>query len=370
MAPYWLLFLIFAAGALWFSGRHIPRPVTAGRAGPPHLHQSRRETGHGLLLIAGLGTALMIGLRFEVGTDWRSYVEIFDSISRLSLPAALTRIDPAYAVINWFVAKANVEFWVVNLVCGLLFMFGLVRFADHQPNPWLAIAVAVPYLVIGVGMGYSRQAVAIGLCMAGLVAVSRGSFNRFVFWVLLGALFHRTAVILIPIVAIAYSRNRFQTAAVGLVGCLVGYYVLTSAQGLEHFQRTYVTRAYEAQGAGIRLAMNLPPALIYLAFSRRFTDNSTERRTWLTFATIAALSFIAYLFIISTAALDRMALYIIPLQIFVLSRIPTVFSAAGRSSRFLVVMVVAYSALIEFVWLNYSNNAVNWIPYQVYPIGG
>jgi len=370
MFPYWLLFLTFAMGALWFSNARtvVPEAVLidpATERGPnPDL------AGHRLLLVAGVGTALMIGLRFEVGTDWRSYEEIFDSVSRLSLPEAITRIDPAYGLLNWLVAKAGPGIWLVNLLCGLLFMFGLVRFARHQPNPWLAIAVAVPYLVIGVGMGFSRQAVAIGLSMAGLVALSKGSFNRFVFWVLFGALFHRTAVILIPIVAIAYSRNRFQAVAVGFLGCLVGYYVLTSAQGLEHFQRTYVTRTYEAQGAGIRLAMNLPPAILCLAFSHYFTGDPIERRIWLNFAGIAALSFVGYLFISSTAALDRMALYVIPLQIFIFSRIPTAFANNGRSSGLLVVAVIAYSALIEFVWLNYSNNAVNWIPYELYPVGG
>ena len=370
MIPYWLLFLVFAAGALWYSSTHVAQPQPAGTMAstPSHLRRSRGP-GNRALIAAGLATALMIGLRFEVGTDWNSYDEIFEFISRDDLFRALGRTDVGFALLNWIVGKADQDIWVVNLVCALLFMFGLVRFARHQPNPWLAIAAAVPYLVIGVGMGYSRQAVAIGLSMAGLVAVSKGSFNRFVMWVLLGALFHRTAVILIPIVAIAYSRNRFQAVVVGLVGCLVGYYVLTSSQGLEHFQRVYVSRTYESEGAGIRLAMNLPPALIFLALSRRFTSNEIELRIWRNFAVIAVLSFVAYLFVTSNTALDRMALYIIPLQIFVFARLPNVFSSPTRPSGFLAVAVVAYSALVEFVWLNYSNNAQFWLPYQTYPIG-
>ena len=370
MIPYWLLFLVFAAGVFWFS-----RPIRAGAlvAGRPPTgapYQPRPSVRGGrLLTTAAILTALMIGFRFEVGTDWLSYLDIFQRIADDDLVRALGRTDPGYALVNWLAAKARVEIWAVNIVCGLIFMFGLVRFANHQPNPWLAIAAAVPYLVIGVGMGYTRQAVAIGLSMIGLVAVSKGSFNRFVLWVLLGALFHRTAVILIPIVAIAYSKNRFQAIVVGLFGSLVGYYVLTSSQGLEHFQRVYISRGYEAQGAGIRLAMNLPPALIFLGFSRRFMVTELERRMWRNFALIALLSFVAFLFISSTTALDRMALYVIPLQIFVFARIPNVFSPAGRLSGFLVSAVVAYSALVEFVWLNYSNNAVNWVPYQLYPLG-
>jgi hypothetical protein len=365
MFAYWAVFFVFAAGALWYSSGAFSVP---GHASTPVQGRQAPGTSNRLLLLAGLLTALMIGLRFEVGTDWPAYLEIFGYLSDDTLPRALRRIDPGYGLLNWLVARAGWQIWVVNLVCGFLFMFGLIRFARHQPNPWLAIAAAVPYLVIGVAMGFSRQSVAIGLSMAGLVAVSKGSFGRFVLWVLLGALFHRTAVILIPIVAIAYSRNRFQAFVIGLFGCLIGYYLLSSAQGLEHFQRTYVARTYEAQGAGIRLAMNLPPALLFLAMGRRFSTNDIELRIWRTFSIIAVLSLVGYLFISSTAALDRMALYILPLQIFVLSRVPTVFSRPGQPSTVLVAAVLAYSALIEFIWLNYSNNSQHWIPFQLYPV--
>jgi hypothetical protein len=34
------------------------------------------------------------------------------------------------------------------------------------------------------------------------------------------------------------------------------------------------------------------------------------------------------------------------------------------------VLVVAYCALVEFVWLNFANHAKFWIPYQVYPLIG
>ena len=101
--------------------------------------------------------------------------------------------------------------------------------------------------------------------------------------------------------------------------------------------------------------------------SRRFTADETERKIWRNFAIIAILSFILWFRIDSTAPLDRMALYIIPLQIFVLSRIPHAFSGRERSEMFLVVLMIAYSALVQLVWLDFSNNAKNWVPYRLYP---
>jgi hypothetical protein len=374
MVPYWLLFLIFAAGALAF-GAVVTMPQPNADAAS-QLQNRDRQRHHWwerlgrhspLLPVAALVPAVMIGLRYHVGTDWNAYVEIFKRLNRPDFLSALAITDPGYAALNWFAHAANAGIWLVNLICGLLFMFGVVRFVRVQPNPWLALLVAIPYLVIAVGMGYSRQAVAIGLCMAGLASLSRGSFIRFMMWTLAAASFHRTAVILIPIVAVAYSSSPLQRTATAAFAFAVSWFLLTRGEAIEHFQQAYMQHAYAAQGAGIRLAMNLPPALIFIWNSKRFTGDETERRVWRNFAVLAILSFVTWFGITSTVALDRMSLYLIPLQLFVFSRIPHAFSDRDRSALGLVLPVILYSAVVQLVWLNFSNNAHAWIPYRFYP---
>ncbi len=44
-------------------------------------------------------------------------------------------------------------------------MSGLVQFCRKQPLPWLALAVAAPFIIIVVGMGYTRQSVALGFIL-------------------------------------------------------------------------------------------------------------------------------------------------------------------------------------------------------------
>lgn len=235
MLAYWFLFLVFAAGALVYPTLAKGAPT----GGSPALHSGQVQASYNILAAAALIPAVMIGLRYNVGTDFNVYDDMFTEIGRRDFDWSIRRIDPAYGALNWVVHSTGAGFWLVNLICGMVFMFGLVRFAKQQPLPWLAITVAVPYLIIVVGMGYSRQAVAIALSMAGLVAVANGSFIRFVLWVLAGALFHRTAVILIPIVALSYSRNRFQAIAVAVAGCVIGYFALGGGDALQPFQSGY-----------------------------------------------------------------------------------------------------------------------------------
>jgi hypothetical protein len=66
----------------------------------------------------------------------------------------------------------------------------------------------------------------------------------------------------------------------------------------------------------------------------------------------------------SSAAVDRISLYLIPLQIAVLGRMPLIF----KSRLFGTVMVTAYCFLVEFVWLNFAQFADLWLPYQFVPI--
>src|SRR5215210_7571180 len=158
LLPYWILLAYFAGGALLSDD---------ARRG-----ESRISTA---LLIGGIIIALMVGLRYEVGADWPTYKILFSYAAYADLGRMLSIGDPAYQLLSWTVRRIGVEIWLVNLVCGTIFAWGLLRFASVQPNPWLAVLVAVPYLVTVVAMGYTRQATAIGILLAGLAAVHRGA---------------------------------------------------------------------------------------------------------------------------------------------------------------------------------------------------
>jgi hypothetical protein len=307
----------------------------------------------------------MIGFRFKVGADWDSYLIIYRDIQQLGATKAFEYWEPGYALVNFVAGKLGAGIWFINLICGLIFMYGVVQFARRQPNPWLAILVAVPYLIIGVGMGYTRQAVAIGCCMAGFAALSRGSFRKMALWVILGAMFHRTAIIVLPLVTLSYTRNRFQTLLVMVVGTYLGYKLLWGS--IDKFQNVYIHRVYEAQGSGVRLAMNLPPAIIFLSLSRRFGLSEDERRLWRNFSIFAILSLLVWLGTRNTVAVDRLALYLIPLQIVVFSRLPNLLSHSDSPSGEYKALIIFYCALVQFTWLNFANHASYWVPYTIYP---
>ncbi len=350
MIPYWILFGVPAFATLF------------ERRG--HMLGSRGE--HLVFFLATMLVCFLVGLRYQVGGDWGTYIEYLLRASYTEFNQIPAAGDPGYVLLNWIVARLGADVWLVNLICGALFSWGLFSFAMAQPRPWLALTVAIPYLVVVVAMGYTRQGVAIGLAMRGLVALGSGSNLKFVFWVLFAATFHKSAVLLIPIAALAENRGRLWTAFWVGSATIFAYFTLLESS-VDTLVSGYIESSYESAGASIRVTMNALPAAILILRRNRFPFRPRERTLWSVLALIALALVPALYFSPSSTAVDRVGLYLIPLQLMVLSRIPDAFARSETASRFLSVTIVVYSAAVQFVWLNYATHARLWLPYQLYP---
>jgi hypothetical protein len=345
MFGFWLMFLI-AAWALLV---------------PASLAVRQRQAAWWAV---GTVFALMIGLRHEVGGDWFNYLEHLRTISRMSLAEATERGDPGHYAVNWVVAQLGGSVYWINLLYASVLMWGTVLFCRKQPWPWLALLVAVPYMLIVVGMGYSRQAVALGFALVGLVALGEHRVRTFVVCIVAGALFHKSALLLLPIAALAASRNRLLTAAmVGLT--FVMLYWLLLSQELDALWTNYVEYQMQSQGAQIRVLMNAVPAVLLLKWSKRLEPDPQQRKLWIWVALLALLCL--PLVSLASTAVDRVALYLIPLQLFVFARVPRLAGPDVRTRTLVVLCVVGYYALVLFVWLNFATHAQYWLPYQLMP---
>ena len=309
---------------------------------------------------------LVIGLRHQIGVDWGTYLIHILEAENDSLGQAASRGDPAYSLLNWLVVQLGLGIYMVNTVCAALFSWGLLVFCRAQPRPWLALVVALPYLVIVVAMGYTRQGVAIGLVMLGLAAFSERKLLSFVVFIVLAATFHKSAMILMPLAVLASTRNRIWTVFwVGLTTLL--FFVLLLQESVAVFTANYIDVQYDSAGAAVRLAMNALPAVLFLLLRRRFAMPQADLALW-SWMSWGALAFVGLLEVSpSSAAVDRVALYWIPLQLFVLSRLPDALSQRNGHNVLWVYTVVAYSASVQFVWLFFAVHAFAWLPYQFYP---
>jgi hypothetical protein len=314
-------------------------------------------------VVVGIFITLMVGLRYEVGGDWAPYVRMFDRAEALSLGQQLDLGDPGYQLLNWTVQRGGGGLWLVNTICAAIFAWGLLQLCRVQRDPWLTLLVSIPYCVVVVSIGYTRQATAMGLLMAGLASVLAGRAGtvRFGLYVLAAALFHKTAIVLFPLVALALPRNRLINLLI--VGALT--FILYSTFLSSHVDllvRNYIDARYSSQGAAVRVAQTVLPALVFLLFRRRLGFEGVEDRLWRNFSLAALLMLGLLLSLPSSTVVDRISLYLLPLQFVVLARIPGALVSVGLGR----LLLTAYLALTLYVWLNYAVHASDWLPYQTW----
>ena len=347
MLPYWVLFAVFALAAINY--RLQPRDKTR-RLSP-------------FMIAALVATMAMIGLRDQVGADWENYEAMYEFAARSDLDDLLINSDPGYLVLNWFAAKLGFEIWFVNFVCAAIFILGLSRFVKGQPNPWLAVSVAVPHLIIIVAMGYTRQAVAIGIILAAFAPFQRGKFVQFILLFVLAASFHKTAIVVLPLIALSTVKNRFVVYTVAAaIGTII--FLLFLDTFLNQLFQNYLDTGMSADGAAVRVAMNVVPAVVFLTWSKYLVISADEKIMWRNFSLVALAMVPILLLVPSSTAVDRVALYLIPLQIFVLSRLPYAVPSSRTANPVIMTLVIAYGVAVQFVWLNFATHAQYWFPYR------
>jgi EpsG family len=371
MWPYWLMFLVPAWSAL-------------SSVDGPALGAVRRPRGFAFSwALTWLVVTLLIGFREEVGGDWGNYFDYLFKVTGLGVADVLSEPEPGYLLLNWISVQMDWGIYGVNVICAALFATGLIALCRRQPLPWLALAVAVPYLLIVVAMGYSRQGVALGLAMLGLVALGEGSTVRFVALTTLAATFHKSAVLLLPIAALAATRNRYWTLLwVGLVAAVA--YKLMLENDVENLYTNYVQAEYQSSGTLPRLLMNGLPAAAFFVWRSRFRFSESDARLWTWFAIFSFVLLGLFVVSPSSTAVDRIALYLLPLQLVVFSHLPIALNETKspevitnravfgeptlnrKNVMTIVAAILAYYAVALFVWLNFGANSAGWIPYQLF----
>ena len=138
------------------------------------------------------------------------------------------------------------------------------------------------------------------------------------------------------------------------------------------FYDSFIRLIYYYAGEGIhfisygsiqRLGIIFLFSIFFLIFQKRLINNNNERKVILTLS-IMVLIITPFVFFYSSA-IDRLAFYAIPVQIFCIMRSYKLFKY--KKDYFLFKLSIYFiSLLIVFIWINFSLHKVGWLPYQNY----
>lgn len=345
LVPYLLLFAVFAVPAM----KQVIAPSPSSQL---------------WFLLAGLLLIVVIGLRYEIGADWWTYVYLIRYVEVASFMQGLRKAEPAYSLLNMAAAQMHWGLWFPDLVCATIFTYGLLKFCRDQSNASLALAVSVPYLVIGVAMGYTRQSAALGFIFLAIHLYGQGKIVKMLICLVLATTFHTSAIVMVGVLGLATVRKGFLIAVILLfMGGFLAYEFLGTIQLL---LTRYSAARYTAGGALPRLLMNILPAMIFLSMRKRLATNESELRLWTVFSLLAFFSALLLLMVRSSTIVDRFGIYLGPLQVFVLSRLPAALGTRLRPNALVAAGILLYSLAVEVVWLTFGRWGDAWLPYSSY----
>jgi len=311
---------------------------------------------------------IFVGLRHQVGADWDNYKRIYEFISQNGIDA-LFITDPGYSLINLVSNYLGGDIFLVNLISGFIFLIGLFYFIGKLPYPSLTIAIANSYLVFIVAMGYTRQSIAIGILMTSYALYINKKYIASLILSFIAVFFHKTALFGMFVVAfsivLSYKNQlnlKYYFALLIIsIGIISISYLFLFKPYQEYFITTYIFGGMESKGAYPRLLLNAIAG--FLAISDFIKE--PKNKDVIIFKTMSffSLFFIFLVPIFGSTTIDRLSLYLYPLQFYAYSFF--VYNIKNKSSKFFFYYtIMCLYLLILVVWLLFAVHREAWIPYK------
>ena len=326
------------------------------------LTQPRRAPDAALILVAILYW-LFIGLRFQTGTDWFGYMNQLRVVKYLDLPKIWQQAEPGFWTLLWINDRTGWGLTGINIMSATVFLIGLFAFARKTASPWIAVAVATSYLVLTLGMGGIRQAMAMGLIFIVLADWNKRSTASKLLFIGAASLFHFSAVFMAAFLAFGKgSSRRLQVLGIFGAGLVVILLARSQPEQVDVYMQRYVGEgSVVAQGAIFHALLNALPAGVYLLFRKRWREYFGPNPLLIALS-LAALAMLPLVFVSSIAA-SRLSMYLTVAPMMIWASAPLVFGGQ-KSQAQLAAGVLAVQAGVMVVWLAFANVAPAFFPYR------
>lgn len=141
---------------------------------------------------------LFTGLRWETGTDWLSYKELFDTLElNWTFLLNVYSFDLGYVILNAILRLFTNDYTLFLLVdsfiaVGIVFWF----LKKYSPNPNISLFVFYNAFFVAQFMGSNRRIISLGAGLFIFYFIHKKDYKRYALWQALAFLFHRTSIML------------------------------------------------------------------------------------------------------------------------------------------------------------------------------
>jgi transmembrane protein EpsG len=264
---------------------------------------------------------LMMAFRGDFTSDYNSYVYLFNYLKSLPISDVLSvnfyfnTIELGYALLNILIGYFTDNYiWLFiasSIVILLPIYKGIIKYSDIKWFSVLLFFIIGPYFT---SFNITRQIMAVSLVFAGIKHIFKRQYIKYILYVLLGCMFHITALIMTGFYFILLWKPRRISVIVYLaIGSIIYIFLFDLIKIIDvYIYHGYYTGNYSGISmASIGLTNALVPISIgiFTVLFRRFLDlNNLIHRVWF------------------NGTLLWVLFKVVALQVFFLARIASFFS--------------------------------------------
>lgn len=233
----------------------------------------------------------MAGLRVGIGADYESYMNIYKNAPGLGdiqfIHFAL--VEPGYLLLNVFAKSLNLGFPFVAFTLSTIIFCNLLLICRRVAiSPLLVIPLYFALFYLSHQFNILRHGIAISFIWLGFTYIKDKRFFKFIIYLLLGALFHKVALIAIPFYFILRFRFRFWVVVAGLgASFLIGLkfeflnnpifaILFADSERYQYYMNDYYLNIKSQASFGISLGTLLNMVWILLIYHKWFLDERPD----------------------------------------------------------------------------------------------
>lgn len=303
------LALVFAALAQIFA-----RPIKPVALSPSF---TQTERPHRIFwLFAFLVPFLLSAFRWKVGTDYPTYISLYEAIGSISSPEQLWRqileVEPLYVLMNVLIRlvfNTPLPVFFVSSLLLLGFLFRAVEDYHSKISVMLAVFVFLT-LMFSTTLNIMRQMIAVSITFYAARYLFQQRYDKAALWMFIALMFHYSAILLLPFWLFRGPQRYARGARIAMFAALMLMFVLGSVFGSVFSGiRALYTEEGGGEGGALKIGLmllRLPIVVPILLYRKQLTAHDERNRFWIMLAVFEVLfSYLGYILDV----LNRLSLY-------------------------------------------------------------
>lgn len=338
--------------------------------------KKRNGATHFFALISLSIPILISGLRYEVGSDFHNYIRSFGRASINSYSDFLIsgNMEVGFFTLQKIASWSNDPRMMFILASSITVIFVYLAIKSHDSKVFISVSFLMYlFILFPTSLNIMRQEIALAIVFYSLKFIFERKFSKFLFFNLLAASFHITALVIIPFYFMfSYFNGELSSkdkkfvlirtifTVVTLIFVINFDYFLSMLSNVGGFEKfdDYATQL--DRGSNREILLKLLLFVVVLTFRRKLVEFDNRNKLYIFFLGIDILLTLVGFW---NPFVKRVTLYFNVVQILV---IPSIISILiNKLEKYVVVSIILFYCLGYFVLVYYVLGQSKVIPYNI-----